>query len=146
MTQITQQAEVVALGDGWLHLRACQASGCGSCHLSGACGQGVLARLFKKSAPQLLVVPCEDAYQIGDRLELGMELASFNRAVLLQFALPLLLLLVGALLAELLGFTKVWWQLLFAGLGLASGLYWARRLAQPAQLKIIRKLESGDSP
>lgn len=141
MSQVTQQAEVVQVGQGRVWVKACTRQGCSSCSLSGACGQGLLSRWLSASPP-LLEVNSQEVLEVGDRVELGVDASTLNRAAWLQFALPLATLLLASLLAEFLGFSEVLMQLLFALLGLAGGLLLARRFAGQSKPTLLRKMIS----
>ena len=139
MSQVTQEAEVIKVGPGRAWVKASHAQGCSSCSLSGACGQGLLSRWLAASQP-LLEVEVQESLEVGDRVELGVEASTLNRAAWLQFALPLATLLLASLAAELLGFSRVLHQLLFASLGLTAGLLLARRYAGQSKPVLIQKI------
>lgn len=141
MGLITQEAEVIRQAPGRAWVKPCSSEGCSSCSLSGACGQGLLARWFASSQP-LLEIETTCPLQVGDRVELAVDAAVLNRAAWLQFALPLATLVVASLIAEFLGFTEVIQQLAFAALGLGSGLLLARHFAGRAKPYLKRRLAS----
>ncbi|WP_114418467.1 SoxR reducing system RseC family protein [Marinospirillum perlucidum] len=141
MSRITQEAEVIACQPGLAWVRPCAREGCSSCSLSGACGQGLISRWLLKRQPLLQVSTCEQLV-VGDRVQVGVSTATLNRAAWLQFALPLLTLLVAAILAEYLAFSASWQQLIFAALGLLGGLAVARFLAGNSRPEFVRKLTS----
>jgi sigma-E factor negative regulatory protein RseC len=140
MNRVTQEAEVVAVTGAFVELRACAASGCGSCSLSGGCGQGLLSRWFSRRSP-LMRLSTKLLLQPGDRVLVAMDATELNRAAVLQFVLPLLGLLLSALLAEWLGFTSVLLLAVSALAGLFAGLLLASRLAQKSHPEVVQKLE-----
>lgn len=140
MNRVTQEAEVIAVVGAQVDLRACTATGCGSCSLSGGCGQGILSRWFSRRSP-LMRLSTELLLQPGDRVLVAMDAGELNRAALLQFVLPLLGLLLSALLAEWLGFTSVLLLAASALVGLLFGLLLASRLAQKSCPEVVQKLE-----
>ncbi|GLR62683.1 SoxR reducing system RseC family protein [Marinospirillum insulare] len=140
MTWVTQEAEVIAEQSlGQVQVKACASQGCGSCSLAGGCGQGVLSRWLLNRSPKL-VISTETSLQPGDRVLLGVNAAQLNRAAILQFLLPLFTLLAAALLAEYLGVTSGLLLFFIALIGLASGLFLARKLAATSQLELIKQL------
>lgn len=140
MTWLTQEAQVTAIkGVEQFQVQACVAAGCGSCSLAAGCGQGLLARWFKKRTPQL-ILNCKDQLQVGDRVLLGLETKQLNKAAMLQFLLPLFFMLGAALLGEFFGLQQSLTQALVGLAGLSLGLLLAKSLATPSQLKILRKL------
>jgi len=141
MSLTTQEAEVVKLGQGRVWVKPSTSQGCSSCSLSGACGQGLLSRWLAASQP-LLEVESQLLLEVGDRVELGIDTATLNRAAWLQFALPLATLLIASLLAELLGFTEVIEQLFFAVLGIGAGLLLARRFAGRSKPFLKRRVQA----
>lgn len=140
MNRVTQEAEVVAVTGGLVELRACAAAGCGSCSLSGGCGQGLLSRWFSRRSP-LMRLNTNLLLQPGDRVLVTLDAAELNRAAALQFLLPLLGLLLSALLAEGLGFTSVLLLTASALTGLFAGLLLASRLAHKTCPQVMQKLE-----
>lgn len=140
MNRVTQEAEVVAVVGAQVDLRACATTGCGSCSLSGGCGQGILSRWFSRRSP-LMRLSTQLLLQPGDRVLVAMDAGELNRAAVLQFVLPLLGLLLSALLAEWLGFTSVLLLAASALAGLFSGLLLASRLAQKSCPEVVQKLE-----
>ncbi|MBE0506203.1 MAG: SoxR reducing system RseC family protein [Marinospirillum sp.] len=140
MNRVTQEAEVVAVVGAQVDLRACATMGCGSCSLSGGCGQGILSRWFSRRSP-LMRLSTQLLLQPGDRVLVAMDAGELNRAAVLQFVLPLLGLLLSALLAEWLGFTSALLLAASALAGLFSGLLLASRLAQKSCPELVQKLE-----
>lgn len=140
MNRVTQEAEVIAVVDGQVDLRACAATGCGSCSLSGGCGQGLLSRWFSRRSP-LMRLSTELLLQPGDRVLVALDAADLNRAALLQFLLPLLGLLLSAMLAESLGLTAALPLAVAAVAGLWLGLLLAAKLAKKSLPRVLQKLD-----
>lgn len=144
MTSVVQQARVVAVKANKVWVQACVEQGCSACKLSASCGQGLLARWFSRSPPVLeLDLSSKWSLAVGDRVELGLPASILNKAAWLQFALPLLTLLLASLFAEFVGITNVFMQLISALFGLTAGLLIARKFAGPvAQPELLRKVTS----
>ncbi|SFC02673.1 positive regulator of sigma(E), RseC/MucC [Marinospirillum celere] len=141
MTAVIQEARVVAKKADRVWVQACIEQGCSSCHLSSSCGQGLLARWFSRPPPLLQLDAPNLVLEVGDRVELGVDASILNRAAWLQFALPLMTLLLASIFAEFLGVTSVFMQLVVAILGLAVGLLGARKFAgQATKPELLRKV------
>lgn len=140
MSRITRQAEVVRCHAGQIDVRTCEPSGCETCSLAHGCGQVFQVRWLRRS-PALLTLVTDQQLQPGDRVLIGLDAASFHRAVLLQFVLPLAGLLLAAILAESL-MLSLGWTALMALTGLLAGLWLARWLGKGFKLHLLHRLDS----
>jgi len=100
---LIEQGTIVEIVDSELVVQVIQQSTCGSCAAQKGCGQGVLAKYL--SGSQFIRValkhrPATD-FQIGEQVELGVEETAMLRAAFLVYLVPLLLLIVGATLGNL---------------------------------------------
>ncbi len=145
MTVISQAAEVVAVDSMSVRLSACEKKGCASCHLAGGCGQGLWARWLTSSSTTTFELP-HPGFELhpGDRVELVVLPTDMMKAALLQFLLPLLGLLLGALMAEQAGMASLLWTALSGLLGLVLGLLLARRWAGRRRPQLVRKLAANE--
>lgn len=97
-------------------------SGCGGCSSNGACGTASLSRLGAKS--RLFEVQNPVGAIAGDSVVIGLEEKSLLKGSLTLYALPLLLLILGALVASFLAPSpneKDGYSILGAALGLVAG-------------------------
>jgi sigma-E factor negative regulatory protein RseC len=96
---IEERARVVAIeGDSAL-LQTQRQSTCGSCAVKSGCGTSVLASVVGQKITQLKVLNTLNA-QPGDDVMLGLQEHALVTGSLLVYVVPLLLLLVGAVLGE----------------------------------------------
>jgi sigma-E factor negative regulatory protein RseC len=98
---IEEKAIVVAVEGDSVLLQTQRRSACQSCSVKQGCGTSVLAKVVGQRSAQILVSNTLDA-NIGDELIIGIDDNALVKGSLLVYALPLILLLVGALLGELL--------------------------------------------
>lgn len=71
-------------------------AGCGRCGEPGGCGGNIHGKLFC-STPRTFRVPNPDHCAVGQRVRVGVFAGSLRRSAVHAYALPLLMLLVGAL-------------------------------------------------
>ena len=101
---IVERARVISASDSALWVEAIQRSSCGVCVAQKGCGQRLLARLSGK-AIRLRVLPGErpvSSFQPGETVEIGIPEQVVVGGSLLIYALPLLLLFLGAWFGQLL--------------------------------------------
>lgn len=97
---IKEWATVISWHNGMAELRCEQRSGCSGCQSRKACGAGILSELGL-ATEQVLTVPCERPLLAGQRVELGISEASLLRSAVLVYLVPLIGLLGGALLLQM---------------------------------------------
>ena len=78
----------------------CQTGGCGSGGLG--CQTNAFARLLKRAPALKLKLISDQPFAVGDRLLLSLSQAALIRISLLAYALPLLALLVGMAVGQML--------------------------------------------
>jgi len=93
---ITHAGIVQSIVDGEA-LVAVPVQGCASCGQRKACGVGKLAGGGKTT---LVHVAAYDGLQAGDTVTLSAEQGAINRAALLGYLLPALLIAIGAVLGD----------------------------------------------
>jgi sigma-E factor negative regulatory protein RseC len=131
-SMIEQVAHVQAIDQTSVWLDTLRLSTCNSCTMKGGCGQRLMnqATNCKRSRIEL-PVPGDMALNVGDEVVLGIPQKAFIKASLLTFAMPLIMMLVFAMVAQ-------WWALsepvaVVAALGgLGSGLMLLRWYSQSA--------------
>ena len=95
---VEEQAVVVALEDGYAMIEPKAATGCQSCSASSTCGTGILASIFGKRSRKLRAVNSIDA-RCGDEVMVGLDRTALVLASVMVYLLPLLMLVLGAILA-----------------------------------------------
>ena len=97
---IEEKAMVVAIEGANVLLQTQRRSACQSCSVKQGCGTSVLAKVVGQRSSQILVINTLGA-NLGDEVVIGINDNALVKGSLLIYALPLILLLVGALLGEL---------------------------------------------
>jgi len=131
---IEERARVVELdGDGvWVETR--RRSTCGGCSARGGCGTATLATVLgnRRSRVRVLARP---GLRPGDEVVIGIRGQALVRGSLAVYAVPVLLLLAGALAGEYiagrgLAESAEAASILLGLLGLGAGLGWLRRFTR----------------
>lgn len=125
---IEENAHVVAVeGDSaWVETE--RRSSCGSCAAKG-CGTGALSKVLG-ARKQRMKVRNPVGARVGDSVVLGIEERALLLGSLMVYILPLIAMLGGGLLGEVLapqwGLEAEGPSLLFGALGLVGGFLWLR--------------------
>ncbi len=96
---LEQHARVVKVSDEGIWVEAVEPSGCGTCGGQG-CSTRQIAELFQRK-PRHFRVAAEMALSAGERVVVGMPEGGVVRIALYVYGLPLLMILAGALLANI---------------------------------------------
>lgn len=132
MLEETAQVVNVAEGEVWVETE--RRSTCSSCSARAGCGTGVLSRVLGKRRNRVRVIS-ELSLRVGDRVVIGIHEQALVRGSLAVYAVPIVLMLLGALAGEL-GARQFLWQsaeaasTLLGVAGLAGGLWWLQRFTQ----------------
>ena len=97
---IEEKAVVISVEGEHVLLQTQRRSSCQSCSVKQGCGTSVLAKVVGQRSSQILVENILNA-GIGDEVVLGINDNALVKGSLLIYALPLILLLAGALIGEL---------------------------------------------
>ncbi|MCR8914936.1 sigma E positive regulator RseC/MucC [Marinobacter panjinensis] len=130
---ITETGKVVALSGNRVWVQTIRTSACESCSARNGCGQRALAGVSGGRANQVLVTNSMGA-RVGDEVTVAIDESALLGASLLVYALPLVLLVLGAVAGHQLsgGLDAV--AMLGAALGMAVGFVVARRVgSNPAR-------------
>lgn len=95
---IEQEAVVVQVEGEFALVEAQRESSCGQCGAQKTCGTGVLAKSIGKRAMRIKVLNRCDA-QPGDAVVVGMPESGFLKSAFMTYLLPLILMLLGAIIA-----------------------------------------------
>tara|TARA_R110001592_G_scaffold24536_1_gene94403 strand:+ start:12083 stop:12568 length:486 start_codon:yes stop_codon:yes gene_type:complete len=129
-------------------------SSCESCSLKSGCGQSSLTKLSSNHCLELDVENTLDA-KSGDEVLISIPESGLMTASLRIYFIPLLLMVLGAVIGDLLDsqsdvVSEIWTMLLSLA-GLIIGFYWARMFSQkqafhkdflPKMTKVFIKIES----
>lgn len=122
---ITETGHVVAVEEGTVWVQTIRQSACQSCSARQGCGQRVLASVSGGKANQVLVNNTLGA-RLGDEVTLAIAESALLGASLWVYALPLVLLVVGTLLAQWLAPASELMAMTGAAVGLMAGFAGAR--------------------
>ncbi|MGM0594512.1 MAG: SoxR reducing system RseC family protein [Pseudomonadota bacterium] len=132
---IEQSAHVVALEGEFAWVETERQSSCSSCATKG-CGTGALSKVLGARRQRLRVANPVGA-KTGDTVVLGIREEALLQGSLMVYILPLILMLAGGLLGEMLA--PQWllpaegMSLFFGGLGLLLGFILLRRFNRRAE-------------
>lgn len=124
---ITETGKVVALSGDRVWVQTIQSSACESCSARNGCGQRALAGVSGGRANQVLVINSLDA-RVGDEVTVAIEESALLGASLLVYALPLVLMVLGAISGHQLSGGHDAAAMFGAALGMAAGFMVARRV------------------
>lgn len=122
---ITETGRVVAVMGDKAWVQTIRASACESCSARSGCGQRVLANASSGRANQVLVSNHLSA-RVGDEVTVAIEESALLSASLLVYALPLLLMVLGAVTGQQLFPAQDAGAIAGAITGLAGGFILAR--------------------
>lgn len=147
---IEEQGKVLSIESGAVWVETIRQSTCGSCQARAGCGQALLQKLGSGAQFGFIRVLCDQTLHVGDEVIIGLPEDAVLKASALMYVLPLIILFVSALLADMSGLTEVWVILAAMG-GLAVGFFavawWTKReRGNPAfQARVIRRLPSSSA-
>lgn len=134
---IEETAQVVRVENDAVWVETLRRSTCSGCAAENGCGSAALSKVLGRRRTVIRVLS-DLPLRAGDRVVIGIAERALVRGSLAVYAVPLLLLLFGAVLGEL-GAVRGLWNdselaSLMAGLtGLAIGLLWLRRFTRNIQ-------------
>ena len=131
---IEETAVVKRVDDTGVWVETQRRSTCSSCAARSGCGTSVIAKVLGNRRSVIRVIS-KIVVHVGDQVVIGIDERALVRGSLAVYALPILLLLLGAVFGELGAKQGLWTNaelasIVFGILGLASGLYWLRRFTQ----------------
>lgn len=142
---IEEAAIVIRVEPGQTWIKSLQSGACGGCIQQSSCGTATLAKLLPKRE---FAVDCALTLQVGDHVSVAIDDAHLLQSSLLLYLLPLLLMLAGVGLGNVIlpaALADAWLpEIALSALLLAFGLI--HRLQTPLLLyfcyrpQIIRKL------
>lgn len=126
---IEEQATVAAIESGRVWVETVRSSACARCSARAGCGQSLMSQVISaqdQASKSFLPINTDRVLAVGQVVWIGIPETAFLRGAFWLYLLPLLTLMAGALVFSH-GFDSDSMALLGAGLGLAGGLWWARR-------------------
>lgn len=149
---IEETAQVVRVDSSGVWVETGRRTTCSSCSVQKGCGTATLSRVLGQRRTLVRVLAGQNL-SAGDQVVIAIDERAVVRGSLAVYAVPIVLLLLGALLGEL-GAQQGLWQsaeLASIGLGLsglAGGLFWLRRFTHNIedndhyQPVVLRKLNT----
>jgi positive regulator of sigma E activity len=134
---IETRVRVLAVNDGIGRVEATEGGSCAACSSRSACAVSGIGRFFD-ARRKPIELACGSA-RPGDEIRVRIDESDLLRSALWAYILPILLGLAGALALSGQGDPAAAMGLV---LGLAAGLWLARRLARPPTISIT----SGEAP
>jgi sigma-E factor negative regulatory protein RseC len=128
---LEETARVVAIEgrDTWVETQ--RRSSCASCSAQAGCGTSVLAKVLGQRRSRVRVLS-DMPLRVGDQVVIGIHEQAMLRGSLAIYAVPIVLLLLGALAGRL-GAERLLWGSAEAGsvilgcAGLLAGFMWVKR-------------------
>lgn len=124
---VEERAFVVELEEGFAWVERERSSSCGSCAASKGCGTATLQKVMGNKRSRVRAINRAQA-KVGDQVVIGLEEQALLRGSFLAYIMPLLLMFVGALLADM-AFSTEGMTILGGIAGLASGFWLLLRLS-----------------
>lgn len=131
---LEETAQVVQIEGTTIWVETQRRSTCSSCSAQPGCGTAVLAKVLGSRRTRVRVLSDLDL-SIGDRVVIGIHEQALVQGSLAVYAVPIVLLLLGALIGEL-GAQRFLWQsaeLASTALGLCgllAGLWWLKKFTR----------------
>ena len=147
---LEETARVVEVDHDTVWVETQRRSTCGSCSVNKGCGTAAISRVLGKRRSMVRVL-ANMPLKAGDEVIIGIRERALVKGSLAVYAVPVVLLLTGALLGEL-GAQRFLWQsaeaasLVLGISGFAAGLFWlqrfTRRICNDADYQpvVLRKL------
>ncbi len=98
---VLESAKVVAVEPGGAWLEAGASTGCANCRAGKGCGVSIFQRLFRLPRHKVYL-PTSESLSVGDHVVVGMSQRALLQASLWLYLAPLLGLLAGAIISDLL--------------------------------------------
>jgi len=131
---LEETARVVRIEAGEVWVETQRRSTCSSCAVEKGCGTATLAKVLGRRRT-LVRVLTDLPLVVGDQVVIGIHEQALVRGSLAVYAVPLLLLLAGAIIGELGAAQGLWASaeaasLLLGAGGLVAGLLWLRHFSR----------------
>jgi sigma-E factor negative regulatory protein RseC len=128
---LEETARVVQVDSGGVWVETQRRSTCSSCAAEQGCGTATLAKVLGTRRTRMRVLS-STPLRIGDRVVIGINESALLRGSVAVYAVPLLMLLAGAVAGELGAQQGLWRSAELASVllgvgGLLAGLWWLQR-------------------
>ena len=131
---LEETASVVRVEAGEVWVETQRRSTCSSCAVEKGCGTATLAKVLGRRRT-LVRVLSDLPLAVGDQVVIGIREQALVRGSLAVYAVPLLLMLAGAIIGELGAGQGLWGSAEVASVllgtgGLVAGLVWLKRFSR----------------
>lgn len=128
---VTETGQVTALQDEFAWVATQRKAVCDTCSAQKGCGSGVLAKVLGRRLTHVKVINSLGA-KVGDEVVVGMDDDVLVRTSFAVYAMPLLMMIAGAVAGQMLADALHWYYsdaatAVFGIGGLFGGFAWLRR-------------------
>jgi sigma-E factor negative regulatory protein RseC len=134
---LEETAQVIRVEGDTVWVETQRRSTCSGCAAEKGCGTATLSKVLGNRRNVVRVL-ADMPLRVGDQVVIGIREQALVRGSLAVYAVPILLLLAGALLGEL-GVQAFLWEgaetasLVLGLAGLIAGIYWLKRFSRRIQ-------------
>ena len=134
---LEETAQVIRVEGDTVWVETQRRSTCSGCAAEKGCGTATLSKVLGNRRNVVRVL-ADMPLRVGDQVVIGIREQALVRGSLAVYAVPILLLLAGALLGEL-GAQAFLWEgaetasLVLGLAGLIAGIYWLKRFSRQIQ-------------
>lgn len=130
---IEETAQVVRIAEDGIWVETRRQSTCSGCAAEKGCGTATLSKVLGKRRT-LVRVLSNEPLNVGDQVVIGIHERALVRGSMAVYAVPLLMLLAGAVVGELGAMQRLWGNAELASIllgvaGFAAGLIWLRHFS-----------------
>lgn len=131
---IEESARVISVEDGLIWVETQRKSVCGSCSAQKGCGTASLEKVLGRRRTQVMVLS-QIAVSPGDEVMIGVQESALLRGSFALYGIPLLLMLLGAVIAEAVVLSQTELPVVMGALfGLLGGLLYVALFSRKAHL------------
>ena len=131
---IEESARVISIEDEHIWVETQRKSVCGSCSAQKGCGTASLEKVLGKRRTQVMVLS-QIAVNPGDDVMIGIQESALLRGSFVLYGIPLLLMLLGAVIAEAMILSRTELPVVMGALsGLLAGLFYVALFSRKTQL------------
>ena len=127
---IEEMGVITQVGKGVITVETQVKTTCSACVANDNCGTGVVAKAFAPKT-DALTLPCDQDVRVGQTVKLGIPESTIIQASALVYCVPLLVLVISALLAQLflpsIGLDSELWVVLLSALSTAGSFMIIKR-------------------
>lgn len=142
---IRELGQITAVEGNYITISTQLKSGCSGCQQQNHCGAGLLSKAFPQRSGEFSL-HSEGHFAVGQQVELQLPESALARFSLAMYLLPLLALLLGAALGQLLWPQSEGPAIMFAAVSMAVSFYLLRRYLHHRDVKVQALLQVTAAP